>query len=68
MEGFNKCDRCKTPTRVTTGSWFNQEMICLECDEKERAHHMFETAKRAEMEAVLQGDYNFSGIGKPQGL
>jgi recombinational DNA repair protein (RecF pathway) len=62
------CERCKTPTGITTGSWFNQEMICLECNEKERAHPAFETAKQAEREAVLQGNYNFVGIGKPQEL
>ncbi len=65
---MKRCDRCKTPTPVTTGSWFNQEMICLECDEKERDHPAFETAKQAEREAVLQGNYNFVGIGKPQEL
>jgi recombinational DNA repair protein (RecF pathway) len=68
MERFNKCDRCKTPTRVTTGSWFNQEMICQTCVQLEWAHPMFETAKRVETEAVLQGDYNFPGIGKPHDL
>lgn len=65
---MTRCERCKTPTRVTTGSWFNQEMICLACDEKERSHPMFETAKLAEREAVLRGDMNYPGIGKPQDL
>jgi recombinational DNA repair protein (RecF pathway) len=65
---FKKCDRCGEHTTITTGSWFNQEMICQPCDKKERVHQMFETAKRAEREAVLQGDYNFPGIGKPHDL
>lgn len=65
---MSKCERCGKKTQVTTGSWFNQEMICMECDGKERSHHALATAKRAEREALLQGNYNFIGIGKPYDL
>lgn len=62
------CERCYTETNVTTGSYFNRQMICLECDRKERAHPKYAEAKRIEGEAVKRGDYNFPGIGKPADL
>jgi len=65
---FKKCDRCQCHTNITTGSWFNQEMICRDCDQKEREHPRFEEAKLAESLAVQLGNLNFRGIGKPHDL
>lgn len=62
------CDRCKQKSNVLTGSYFNTEMICLECDKKERAHSMFKMAQSIEAEQVRQGNYNFEGIGLPDDL
>jgi two-component SAPR family response regulator len=59
------CDRCKEEVSTLKGSYFNTEMICLECDSRERAHSMFEMAKKIENEQVKQGNYNFEGIGLP---
>lgn len=60
-----KCDRCKKPTNITTMSYFNTQMICIDCAEKERQHPDYQKAKDAEHAAVLRGDYNFKGIGYP---
>ena len=49
-------------------SMFNTEEICMECKEKERKHPMYETAREADRQAVLSGNYNFKGIGKPDDL
>jgi hypothetical protein len=49
-------------------SWFNQELICPDCDKKEHQHPKIEEAKGADWEACKQGNFNFSGIGKPHDL
>ena len=43
--------------------YFNTEIICLKCKEKEKSHPRYEEARKAENEAVKRGDYNFGGIG-----
>lgn len=63
-----QCERCLQDARILTGSWFDQSMICLNCDEKELDHQDIETAKAAERLAVSRGDFNFPGIGKPYDL
>ncbi|KXA90834.1 hypothetical protein AKJ57_03550 [candidate division MSBL1 archaeon SCGC-AAA259A05] len=56
-----KCDRCGERTLSLTMSYFNTEMICPECDKKEKEHPEFEEARKKEEEAVKQGNYNFEG-------
>lgn len=63
-----QCERCLQDTRILTGSWFDQSMICPNCDEAELNHQDIEIAKAAERLAVIGGDLNFPGIGKPQDL
>lgn len=63
------CDRCGQETWGFTGSYFNCEVICLErCMPAERAHPLFEEARRIETEAVMRGDMNFPGVGLPPEL
>lgn len=62
------CDRCGDETLVTTMSYFNTEVICMNCDKRERRHPGFKTAREAEEKAVRAGDYNFPGVGKPDDL
>lgn len=59
------CARCgqsleKVPHSM---SYFNTDICCLDCLEKEKQHPRYQEAKRAELEAVQRGDYNFPGIG-----
>lgn len=63
-----KCERCGKETNVSITSMFNTEEICVDCKQKERQHPMYETARETERQAVLNGDYNFPGIGKPDDL
>jgi recombinational DNA repair protein (RecF pathway) len=63
-----RCHRCGKQTDVTTMSFFNTDILCMECVDKERAHPAFEAAHEAEREAVRRGDYNFPGVGKPRDL
>lgn len=63
------CDRCGENTGgATTMSYFNEDVLCMECDEKERAHPKFKEALEADQRAVRAGNYNFPGIGKPADL
>ena len=66
--GQGRCDRCHTPTTVTSMSWFNTEMCCEACLELERQHPDYPRAAEAEEQAVRAGDLNFPGIGKPSDL
>lgn len=63
-----RCDRCGKETLATTMSYFNTDTICMKCKDIERAHPMFETARRIETEEVMRGNYNYEGIGLPNDL
>lgn len=63
-----KCDRCGKTTKTLKGSFFNTEGCCTECLEKEEKHPLYKKAKEVERQAVLEGDYNFPGIGLPKEL
>lgn len=60
-----KCDRCGELTSAFTTSYFNTEIICLDCCEFERAHPLFEHAREVETQEVEKGNYNYPGIGLP---
>jgi hypothetical protein len=63
-----RCERCHHPCPVFTGSIFNQQLVCVPCVLKERAHPLFLEAGEAEEAAVRRGDLNFPGIGLPHDL
>lgn len=63
-----RCDRCKKPSIWTQMSTFNTEACCFDCIDKEKLHPKYEEAAAAENAAVLRGDFNFPGIGKPADL
>ena len=64
----NTCDRCSGKTDVVTMSWFNTEMICKSCSERESKHHLIKKAKEVERAELLKGNRNFEGIGLPDDL
>jgi hypothetical protein len=49
-------------------SYFNNERICESCKEKEKMHPRYEQAVEADHIAVMSGNYDFPGIGKPDDL
>ena len=65
---MSTCERCNSETTTTTMSWFNTQMICKPCDEKELSHKDIEKAKAKELEQVKQRNYNYEGIGLPSDL
>lgn len=57
------CDRCKRPTNnSTTQSIFNEDVICMNCKEKERNDPEYKAAEEAEREAYLSGVKNYKGV------
>ena len=62
------CERCGCETNVTTGSYFNTDMICIPCNNIETTHPEYATAKHIEFLEVLKGNMNFKGIGLPNNL
>ena len=65
---MNKCDRCPKESHFTSMSYFNTQMICPECEEKEQKHPKYEEARAKEWEEVKKGNYNYKGIGLPADL
>lgn len=62
------CDRCGKVTNSFTTSMFNLDDLCMDCLAKEQQHPMYKRAKEVEHQHVVDGDYNFPGIGKPNNL
>jgi pectin methylesterase-like acyl-CoA thioesterase len=62
------CDRCRATNSVTNMSRFNMDIICQSCDDLEHQHPLYEVAAAAELLSVMQHEYNFPGIGKPNDL
>lgn len=58
------CDRCYGSLeggRIM--SMFNEDCICMECYKKERQRDDYKRALEADHEQIIQGNYNFKGIG-----
>ena len=49
-------------------SFLCEQLCCVPCLLKERAHPQFPRAVAAEEQAVRRGDFNFRGIGLPPDL
>lgn len=64
MKDWNgQCHRCHKEVGGYTMSWFNTELICFDCSDKEKQTPKYKEAREAEAEAVRNGEYNFPGIG-----
>ena len=57
-----RCERCFKDSIALSMSWLNQDMLCLDCKEKEKSHPQYEEAKRVELEQVKNGNYNYPGL------
>lgn len=62
------CQRCGKKNQALIMSIFNTQMICLDCQDLEAKHPLYETARKAEREAIQSGNRFFSGIGRPSDL
>ena len=57
------CERCGTPTNITTMSMFNEETICMACKKAEQQRPDYKDAVAADEAAIKSGNFNFKGIG-----
>lgn len=60
-----RCHRCGHETDTHIMSRFNIDLICTPCEEEERRHPDYNRARRAEEEAVRNGERNYPGVGWP---
>lgn len=60
------CQRCgKINAKSLKMSWFNTEMICNTCQRVESKLPEYRFAKEMERQQVLNGNYNYQGLGLP---
>lgn len=60
----NKCDRCGgSLDKGRIMSMYNEDVICMECKDKETGRPDYKDAVAADHEHIRRGDYNFKGIG-----
>ena len=64
----HKCDRCYKDSNILQGSYFDVDMLCIDCNSKEQNHPNYKLAKEKELQQVRLGNFNYQGIGKPNDL
>lgn len=62
------CERCRKEVNGVAMSMFNIQMICDNCEIKEKNHPDYDKAVIAEMDELKKGNYDFEGIGLPADL
>lgn len=50
-----KCARCEKEGNTHSLSFLNMDMICLECEEKEKEHPLYQAARDVEFEQLQKG-------------
>ena len=64
MKQWNgQCHRCGSCASGHIMSMYNDELICLDCNDAEMKRPDYKQACEAELEALKSGDYNFKGSG-----
>ena len=58
-----RCDRCHAKLTARIMSMYNDDVICMECQEKEAQCSDYQDAVQADRDAIKRGDYSFPGIG-----
>lgn len=56
------CSRCGGPLKVRSMSRMNEDVLCLNCMDAEKAHPNYQEAVEAELEQVKAGNYNYPGL------
>jgi len=57
-----KCSRCGGALGARTMSRMNEDVLCMDCVELEKAHPRYQEASEAELEQVKAGNYNYLGL------
>jgi len=64
-DGFlskEKCSRCGGAIGPRTMSRMNEDVLCMDCIEREKEHPRYQEASEAELEQVKGGNYNYLGL------
>lgn len=56
------CHRCSKPSTMYTMSYLNTQLICMDCDDKEKEHPSYKDAKAKELQQVMAGNMNYEGL------
>lgn len=56
------CSRCHKELTSRIMSRFNEDVICIDCSEKEKEHPLYKDAVEAELAEVKLGNYNYKGL------
>ena len=67
-DGHAICARCRDRTNTTIMSMFSVDIICMDCEDIERAHPRYAEAVLRERAASAAGEKYFPGIGAPRSL
>lgn len=57
------CQKCGKSTNAHIMSMFDDRLICLDCEERERQNPHYQEAREADEAAIKSGNFNFPGIG-----
>ena len=57
------CQRCGAESKVHTMSMYNEDLICMDCKDKEAKREDYDKAREADIKEIRKGNYNFKGIG-----
>ena len=61
---MEKCGRCHKDTNgCTIMSMFDTQIICMDCADRESERGDYKDARKADENAIKNGNYNFNGIG-----
>lgn len=66
-----QCQRCKRPFKFQSdlsSSVFNNQRICTLCENRERSHPEFKSARETLLAEISKGNLNFEGVGLPPDL
>ena len=57
-----RCQECYKETSTYTMSMYSTLLICMECKDAEKKRADYEKAVKADVDAIISGDFNFKGI------
>ena len=57
-----RCQECYKETSAYTMSMYSTLLICMECKDEEKKRADYKKAVKADIDAIISGDFNFKGI------
>ena len=57
-----RCQECYKETGAYIMSMYSTLLICMTCKDEEKKRADYEKAVKADIDAIISGDFNFKGI------